>query len=283
MNQQASASAPATTANIGPGFDIIALALGLRCRVTAVIADEWSVRHVNHLRPDADEGDGVLVAARHAVGERPLELSVETEIPIGRGLGSSAASYVAGVAASLRAVGEEANPDRVFRLAADLEGHDDQVGAAVYGGLVVVPAEGLPMRLPFHPSLRVVIAIPDTKLPTAKARAVIPAQHPHDVVLRSLSRVSTLTAGLITGDPEMLAASHGDEIHEIHRANLSPEVEMMKDVARRAGAHHAARSGAGPSIVAITSIEQAGRVAAALSETGAAVINQPMDPTGLAW
>jgi len=281
VNQVATASAPATTANLGPAFDVIALAIALRCRVEAVIADDWSVEHSNSHRPSPGEGDGVLAAARRAVGDRPLAMTVETEIPIGRGLGSSAAAFVAGTAAALRAVGDDASPDRVFRLAADLEGHDDQVGAAVYGGLVLVPAEGLPMRLPLHPNLRAVIAIPESKLPTAEARAVIPQSHPHDVVLRSISRVSALTAGLITGDPRMLAAAHGDEIHESHRAELSPEVEVMKDVARRAGAHHSARSGAGPSVVAIASVETAEKVAAALTETGATVINEPMDTTGL--
>jgi len=277
----ASASAPATTANLGPAFDVIALAIGLRCRVEAVVADAWTVDHQNDHRPAKGEGDGILVAARHAVGDRPLAMTVRTDIPMGRGLGSSAAAFVAGTAAALRAVGDDASPDRVFRIAAELEGHDDQVGAAVYGGLVLVPAEGLPMRLPLHPNLRAVIAIPESKLPTVEARAVIPKTHPHDVVLRSLSRVSSLTAGLITGDAGMLAASHGDEIHESHRAELSPEVEVMKDVARRAGAHHAARSGAGPSVVAIASVDTADRVAAALVETGATVINEPMDTAGL--
>jgi len=281
VNQVASASAPATTANLGPAFDVIALAIGLRCRVQAVVADEWTIDHRTDHRPAMGEGDGVLAAARHAVGDRPLAMTVETEIPMGRGLGSSAAAFVAGTAAALRAVGDDASPDRVFRMAAELEGHDDQVGASVYGGLVLVPAEGLPMRLPLHPSLRAVVAIPESRLATVEARAVIPKVHPHDVVLRSLSRVSSLTAGLITGDAEMLSAAHGDEIHESHRADLSPEVEIMKDVARRAGAHHAARSGAGPSVVALASVDTADRVAAALAETGATVINEPMDSAGL--
>ena len=281
MNQVVSASAPATTANLGPGYDVIALAVGLRCQVKAAPADEWSVRHLSEHQPTAGEGDGVLVAAQRAVGERPLALTVETQIPLGRGLGSSAAAFVAGTAAALRAVGDDAAPDRVFRLAAEMEGHDDQVGAAVYGGLVLVPAEGLPIRLPMHPSLRALVAIPETKLPTSEARAVIPPEHEHDVVLRSLSRVSALTAGLISGDAQLLAAAHGDEIHESRRAELSPEVEVLKDVARGAGAFHAARSGAGPSVVAITSIDTADDVASALAAAGATVVNEPMDTTGL--
>lgn len=202
-------------------------------------------------------------------------------MPLGRGIGSSAAAFVAGAAAALRATGEEASPDRVFRVAADMEGHADQVAAAVYGGLVLAPAEGMPLRLPIHPSLRPVVAVPDTRLPTHEARAVLPDRYDRDVVIRSVARTSALTAGLITGDPEMLAAAHGDEIHETPRDALSPEVGKMIDVARRAGALHAARSGAGPSVVAIATGEAADQVAAAFRERGVEVINDPVETRGL--
>jgi homoserine kinase len=281
MSEWAVASAPATTANLGPAFDCMAMALKPRCTVRARVSAEWSIEHHGELRPVDTESDGVLLAARHTVGDRPLTISVETEIPLGKGLGSSAAAFVAGAAAALRATGDEAAPDRVFRIATELEGHADQTGAAVYGGLVIVPAEGLPMRLPFHPSLRPVVAVPDTQLPTHLARAVLAKEIPMEVVVRSLGRVSGLTAGLITGDPGMLAAAHGDEIHEAPRADLSPEVGHLMDVARRAGALHAARSGAGPSVIAIATADVADRVAVAFREAGADVINQPMDTTGL--
>lgn len=247
----------------------------------ARVADEWSIEHHGEMRPATHDADGVLVAARSAVGDRPLAISVETEIPLGKGLGSSGAAFVAGAAAALRAVGDDAAPDRVFRIAAELEGHADQPGAAVYGGLVVVPAEGLPIRLPMHPSLRPVIGIPDTRLPTTRARAVLASEYERDVVVRSLGRVSALTAGLITGDPRMLAAAHGDEIHEALRAPLSPEVGELMEIARRAGALHVARSGAGPSVVAMTTSDTADRVAGAFLAAGAEVINEPMDTTGL--
>lgn len=281
MSEPAIASAPASTANLGPAFDCMALALAPRCVVSAEPAESWHVEHTGVHRPGDAEGDGVLTAARHAVGDRPLSLRVETDIPIGKGLGSSAAAFVAGTAAALRAIGDEAAPDRVFRLATELEGHADQTAAAVYGGLVLVPAEGLPIRLPFHPSLRPVVAIPETRLPTWEARAVLAHEFPRDVLVRSLGRVSALTAGLITGDPGMLAAAHGDEIHEAPRAPMSPEVGHLIEVAKRAGAFHAARSGAGPSVVAFASYEAAERVAGAFVESGAVVINETIETTGL--
>lgn len=281
MNDWSTASAPATTANLGPGFDCIALALSPRCEVRARPADAWAVHHLGEHGPDDDEHDGVVAAARHAIGERPLEIEVDNQVPLGRGVGSSAAAYVAGVAAALRAVGETAAPDRVFRVAADMEGHDDQAAAAVYGGLVLAPAEGMPIRLPIHPSLRPVVAVPDARLPTHEARAVLPASYERDVVIRSVARTAALTAGLITGDPEMLLAAHGDEIHEAPRDAMSPDVGKLIDVARRAGALHAARSGAGPSVVAIATVDSADRVAGAFREWGVDVITGPVETRGL--
>lgn len=281
VNQSATASAPATTGNLGPAFDCLALALAPRCHVTAEVAAEWSISHAGDHLPEDREEDGVLAAARKAVGDRPLAIEVRTEIPRGRGLGSSGAAFVAGAAAALRAVGDDASPDRIYRIAADLEGHADQAAASVYGGLALIPAEGMPLRLPLHPSLRPVMAVPEVRLPTREARAVLPAHYETDVVVRSLGRVSALTAGLLTGDPELLAAAHGDEIHEAPRDEMSPDVAKMIEVARRAGALHAARSGAGPSVLAITTAETADQVAGAFQEWGVNVINEPVETRGL--
>jgi len=281
MSEWAVASAPATTANLGPAFDCMAMALQPRCAVRAAMSDEWAIEHVGELGPGAGESDAVLAAAKRAVGDRPLTISVETEVPLGRGLGSSAAASVAGAAAALRAVGAEASPHRVFSIAAELEGHGDQAGAAVHGGWVMVPAEGPPLRLPLHPSLRPVVAVPPTRLPTRRARAVLADKLPMDLVIRSLARVSGLTAGLITGDPEILTTARGDEIHETVRAELSPEVGELMDAARRAGAVHAARSGAGPSVVAFAEVDAVDQVAAAFRRVGAEAINEPMDTLGL--
>lgn len=281
MNEPATASAPATTANLGPAFDCIALALSPRCVVTARPSEEWSVEHIGQHRLPAGESDGVVAAAQRAVGDRPLRLEVTNGVPLGKGLGSSAAAFVAGAAAALRAHGEDASPDRVFRIAADMEGHADQAAAAVYGGLALIPAEGMPMRLPIHPSLRPVVAVPETKLPTYQARAVLPDAYRRDVMIRSMGRVAALTAGLITGDPGMLAAAHGDEVHEAFRDGLSPEVGELIDLARRTGALHAARSGAGPSVVAFVTRETSERVVEAFIDWGADVIDDSVEPRGL--
>lgn len=274
------ASAPATTANLGPAYDCIAMALRPRCVVTAEVADQWEVQHVGRFRPPLGAPDAVLTAASH-VATRPMSLVVDSEIPIGKGLGSSAAALVAGLAVGLGAESDAVSPDRVYRLGAELEGHPEQVAAAVYGGLVLIPAEGMPIRLPLHPSLRPLVAVPETTLSTESARGVVETWQELELVVRSLARVSALTAGLITGDRGLLGAAHGDEIHEAPRAALSPEVDSLLGVARSAGALHAARSGSGPAVLALVTVEEEAQVKAAMEGVGARVLDGPMDTTGL--
>lgn len=260
---------------------MLGLALGLRCLVSVEMADDWSVEHTGQHALAEGEPDAVLAAAHHAIGDRPLEIRVDNQIPMGKGLGSSSAALVAGAAAALRAVDGEAAPDRVFRIASQLEGHPEQVAACVYGGLALVPATGLPMRLPMHPSLRPVVGIPDGRLATSEARRLVGRDQGLDVVVRSLARVAALTAGLITGDAGMLDSAHGDEIHEAPRAEVDPEVDELIVLAKRAGALHAARSGAGPAVVALATVETADRVAAAFVERGLDVLNAPVESSGL--
>lgn len=223
----------------------------------------------------------MLDAARRVTSGLPLAIQVDAEIPIAKGLGSSAAATVAGIVAALRLAGYDPHPDQVYRMAVEIEGHADNVAAAVYGGLALVPAEGMPLRLPFHPALQVVIALPERNLPTEQARRVIDQVHPQDRVRRSLARVSALTAGLITGDPGLLGAAHGDEIHERPRDRLSPEVAGLIEVAKQAGALHAARSGAGPSVIAFCTADTREKVAAALVDGGVEVLTPQLATTGL--
>jgi len=282
VTSQATASAPASSANLGPAFDSMALALELRCVVVAELADSWSVEHVGDHRPRGAESDAVLIAARMAVGDgSPMRLTVNNAIPIASGLGSSSAAFVAGVAAAMRAAGNDPNPDHVFRVAADLEGHDDNVAAAVYGGLILVPAEGMPVRLPIHPSLHPVVAIPSTRLSTKTARSALASSFSRDVTIRTIARVAALTAGLLTADPKLLASAHGDEIHEAARSDLSPEVAQMIRIARGAGAFHAARSGAGPSVLALVGSDGLSDVVAAFKEYGLVAIQPGVATTGL--
>ena len=246
---------------------MLALALELRCAVEALPDEHWSVRHVG---PEYPSGhfDSVLDAARRAVGEgRPLSLVVDNRIPIGRGLGSSAAAAVAGAAAAWRAVGDEAHDRAVFDLASDMEDHPDNAAAAVYGGLVLCTPDGEVHRLPLRPGLIPILAVPDRALATSDARAALPTDVPRAVAVRSLGRLAALISGLLLGDGVLLASAHGDEMHQDARNRLRPEVDHLIETARSAGALHACWSGAGPSVLALSEPDAASKVKAALEAT----------------
>jgi len=258
----AEASAPASSANLGPGFDCVALALEIRCRVSAEPADSWTIDHANDHKPDGDSDDAVLAAAQAAV-DRPLRLIVDNDIPISRGLGSSAAAFAAGALAAYRATGSEPSQQKLFELCARLEGHPDNAAAAVYGGLILTTG-GEPHRLPWNPIWRPVLAVPSDPLRTSEARGVLPPAYPAEVVIRSIERMGALMAGLLGGDREVLASAGGDELHEAPRRQVRPETADLIRVARASGAAHAAWSGAGPAVIALVSSEHFDSVCNAL-------------------
>ncbi len=266
-SQPACASAPASSANLGPGFDCLAVALDIRCTVKAAPAEEWSVEHEQQTESIDPAEDAVLIAARLAVGEdRPLRLTVSSTIPVARGLGSSSAAHVAGALAAWRAHGEEHPRQRLYELVATVEGHPDNAAAAVYGGLVLCSPGGNVHRLPWNPSLRPLVAVPSVALATREARAVLPGAYRTDEVVRTSARVAALIAGLMVADEALLAEAAGDEIHESHRLASWPEVGRLMDVARSAGAAHAAWSGAGPSVIALVDAVRIESVTTALEQ-----------------
>lgn len=249
------ASAPASSANLGPGFDFLALALDLRCRVSVTVADEWAV---------PTDAAAIVKAIVGGLGiAESFSVTVDSDVPVGRGLGSSAALGVAAGAAALAATGRQHDPDALFRAAAAVEGHPDNAAAATYGGLVAVSGSG-PRRLMLSPELMVVLAVPNTTLATAEAREALPTSLPHAAAARSASRAAYLIEGLRTGDANAFAEAAGDELHERPRGHLSPITGQLIEAAKGAGALHAAWSGAGPSVVAFAVAETVDGVAATL-------------------
>lgn len=278
MAERATASAPASSANLGPGFDTIALALAVRCVVVAEPADDWSVVHVGPERFVGDPADDAVLDAARRVCDQPLALEVNNPIPLSRGVGSSAAAYTAGALAALRAQGEDPDHEALFEVVRDLEGHPDNAAAAVHGGLVAVAgAEVVPLS--FHEDLVPVLAIPRAALRTRDARRVLPEAHTLDTISRTLGRYTALIEGLRTGKADLLALAAGDELHEAPRADLNPIVGDLMGVARRAGAGHVCWSGAGPSVLAIATRGAHEPVAAAmeraLGDEGRVLVAQP--------
>jgi homoserine kinase len=261
----AEASAPASSANLGPGFDCLAVALEIRCVVTAEPAGEWSVTHVGEAAPPAGADDAVLIASQAAVGQaRPLQLTVRNAIPIGRGLGSSSAAAAAGAVAAWKAHGEQPSLHRAWEIATEMDGHPDNAAAAVYGGLMLATAGGAVHRLPWNVALHPVVAVPHEPFRTSDARRLLPPAYEADVVTRSLARLAALVAGLVGGDTALLSDASGDEIHEGPREEARPDVAELIDVARAAGAVLAAWSGAGPSMLALVSPSGVDRVKGSL-------------------
>jgi homoserine kinase len=206
------------------------------------------------------------MAAQRAVGpDHQLELDVYNEIPLGRGLGSSAAAFVAGVAAALRSLGSEPDSLRVLEIASELEGHSDNVAASVFGGLVAALGTTA-RRLQIDPSLKIVVAVPDRRLPTKWARRALPEIVEHEAAARSISRVVALVEAFRTGEPALFSAAAGDELHEGPRSALFPEADDLIFTARSAGALHACWSGAGPSVLAVVLEDRIEPVMAALAD-----------------
>ncbi len=258
-------SAPASSGNLGPGFDVVALALELRCSVRAEPAGTWSVEHVGrHLLPDGAED--VVLAVAQSVTDRPLTLTVNNDIPLGRGLGSSSAACAAGVAAAQLAVTGSCDADAVFSFVAHREGHGDNAAATVYGGLAAVGGDGAPFQLAIHPEWTVLVAVPDHELATKHARQVLPGTVDRPAIVRNLGRFASLLEGLRTGDAARLGGASGDELHERPRATLHPDAGRLISAATGAGAAHAAWSGAGPSIIAFVAADRSADVESALAE-----------------
>lgn len=258
------ASAPASSANLGPGFDTIALALDLQCVVNAEIAEEWSIIHGGR-EPFVGEssGDAILKAARRA-SDTALRIRVDNSIPLSRGLGSSAAAFASGTLAAMRANGHDPGHDELFDRVRELEGHPDNAAAAVYGGLVAV-ATGQVIHLSLSRDLIPVLAVPKAELRTSDARRVLPTVHETGVVSRTLGRYTGLLEGLRNGSEELLAVAAGDELHEAPRASLNPVVARLMAAARAAGALHVCWSGAGPSVLSLTTDERHADVVDALT------------------
>ena len=253
---------PASAANLGPGFDALGLALGLWNEVTVDASGEPG--KVTLEGSEAFLLDGrenlALAAMRRLADETgrtlpPFSLVVRTEIPVARGLGSSAAALVAGLVAANHLLGAALPASALFSLAWQMEGHGDNVGAALYGGAVLaVPEVPDPIQLFTHGRLDLcaVVFIPKATGLTRAARAALPPTVPHADAAFNVAAAGGLVLGLHTGDARLISAGMHDRLHEPYRSRLFPYLEALSTAARGAGALGACLSGAGPSVLALT-------------------------------
>ena len=267
---------PATSANLGPGFDSFGLALGLYDDVVAQVSDEPGVRVDVH-------GEGAETVPRDhrhlvakamlrgfdALGGRPrgVDLACANRIPHGRGLGSSAAAIVSGLvlARALVVGGDERLPDAaLLELATAIEGHPDNVAACLYGGAVVAwtraSGEIDVLRLSPAASLVAVVCVPSSSVPTRKARALLPETVPHADAAFNVARAALLVPALTTR-PDLLLEATDDRLHQPYRRPAYPRTSDLVAKLRAAGIA-AAVSGAGPTVLALTDAATAPSVAA---------------------
>ena len=268
---------PASTANLGPGFDVMAAALALHLELEVRETGAFAVH--TELDVPRDRSNLIVRAFEHLHPADGFEFHIASEIPLTGGLGSSAAAIVAGLAAA----------DHLFELDADirataieLEGHPDNVCAAIDGGFVICQ-DDTAHRLEPPMGLEAVLVVPDTAVRTAQARAALP----HTVALAdavfNVAAAATLTLGLATGRFDLIGAGLADRLHQPHRAHLYPRSAELVEQATADGALGATISGAGPTVLVWCTYEQTGRVMHRLRRAAggwAQVIRAPFESQG---
>ena len=253
---------PATSANLGPGFDALGLALALYNEVVAEEREGVSVA-IDGEGADRLARDGSNVVARgvklayEAAGRafKGCALECVNRIPTARGLGSSAAAWVGGLTAGNALCGSPLSRDTLLGLAARAEGHPDNVAAAVFGGLTVscgTPDGVTAVTLPVPTSLAWVVLVPEVTSATAEARALLPRSVPREDAVFNVQRVALLLAGLQAALPAALCVALEDRLHQPYRLKLFPWMPQVAAAARAAGALGCVLSGAGPSLLAVT-------------------------------
>lgn len=251
---------PATTANIGPGFDSMGCALALYNYITCEVLPAGKLVITGCPEPYQNEENLAVqgyraVLSRLGLPNEGLSLNIRAEIPVCRGLGSSAALIAGGAAAANLLHGSPLPPAELLEVTNEIEGHPDNLAPAIYGGLTASLVEdGKPrtVKLPLSPTLRWVAAIPDFKLSTHLARAMLPKEVAFVDAVYNASHVAVLVGALGRGDRELIAMALRDRLHQPYREKLIPEYNKVKTVAEQCGAIAFCISGAGPTLLALT-------------------------------
>lgn len=250
---------PASSANLGAGFDALGLALTLYNRVWMEEADGCHIAATDGAAIPTDETNMIYATARRLYERcghpfRGLRILQESNIPMTRGLGSSSACLVAGLLGANTLMGCPVSPADLCDLAAELEGHPDNIAPAMLGGLVTSVMDGgrvHTVSVPVSERIRFAVFIPDFELKTEVARAALPTEISRQDAVYNLSRAALMTASLWSGSLDNLRVAVQDRLHQPYRFPLIPGAEQVFYTAYSLGAYAVAISGAGPSILAI--------------------------------
>jgi homoserine kinase len=280
---------PATSANLGAGFDCIGIAVDRGLSASVEVDDNpgsdsaaITIRREGMLAslvllPEDDTlyagFAAACVACDRAVPAR-LAFIVDSDIPVARGLGSSSAALVAGASLADAALSLGLGTLEIAQLCTHIEGHPDNVGPALFGGAILaVPGNGsvetrrwVFAPLSVHPDLAFIFIIPPFTIETAAARAILPPDVSYDIAVRAAGKSAALVHGLANGDSALLRIALDDVLHVPYRRGLVPEMEGVHDAARSAGAYGVTLSGSGPTLVGVAPQEAADRVADAMRQ-----------------
>jgi homoserine kinase len=268
---------PASSANLGPGFDAFAAALGLHMELEVLETGRFGVQTDLSIARDRRN-----LAVRGFERLHPADgfsFRISSEIPLTGGLGTSAAAYVAGLMAADHLFELDAD---LLGLAGELEGHPDNAAAALHGGFVIC-ADGEAVRFDAPTGLEAVLVVPQSPVRTAKARAALPAEVPLADAVFNTAHGALLTLGLARGDWDLVARGLADRLHQDRRAHLFPQSMAVVRRATALGALGATISGAGPAVLVWCHYEQTGGVVDALrAETAgwAQVVRVPFESQG---
>lgn len=252
---------PASTANLGPGFDTLGMALSLYAWIGMKEADETVIRlYGNEMEGiPTDKNNLVYQVAQMVFREAgvhlpELEISMYSDIPLTRGLGSSASAIVGALYAANALIGSPLPDARLLDMATAIEDHPDNVGASLFGGFITAVWDGEHadyVRMEPHEDLEVLVVIPDFQLKTSEARKVLPEKIGRKDAVYNISRSSLLVAALAQGRLDLIGRAMSDRLHQPYRAGLVPGMAEILERAVEHGALGIALSGAGPTLLAL--------------------------------
>lgn len=277
---------PASSANLGPGYDVLAAAVSLFLELELEESGEFSFDAGPF---DVSTGrDNLIVRAFESLHSADgIAFRLQSEIPLARGLGSSAAAIVAGLYAADHLFELGLSKEDFLARATEIEGHPDNVAAAIYGGFVICGqgGDGAPRAARFDSpnGLEGIAVIPEEEVSTERAREAIPGEIPLADAVANVSAASRLVLGLQTADLDLVSAGLADRIHQDRRRELYPRSMELVDGVAELGALGATISGAGPAVLVWTTWQDAGKVAEALEERCAGwaeVRRLPFSPLG---
>ncbi len=280
MPSSVTVTVPATTANIGPGFDCLGAALNLYNRFHFTPFTPLSDSEPFHISIEGAEAARVNTGATNLVyrsflkcyeqmgiAPPPVDITIKLGVPLSRGLGSSSTAIVGGIMAANVLAGSPLDELAIALLANEIEGHPDNVVPALLGGLRLATMAGGRLQicdLPWHESVVPVVIIPEFELSTVDARRVLPTTYSRADAVFNTAHIGLLLRGLATGNGDWIAGGMGDRIHQPYRKKLIPGYEEVRRAAIQAGAWGLVISGAGPTLLALAPQSAGDRVRAAM-------------------